>query len=351
MIKSIRLQNIRTFDDSSFVFEPGINLIIGRNGSGKTTILESIGMLGFGKYMSIAQDAFAIGPNSEAGRIEAELELDERRRVEIGFSAKEKIIQINQSKVPVSVLIGLQPQIFFNPETVELVFDSPALRRRELDMVSTQTDHAFVIDILSFRKILKERNAVLRMIAHNKSKLAELDFWDKRFIEFSNRIYQKRRALIDFFNGRIGELFTSLSMKEGTLELKYLPSGDYERFEEVLAAHLESDLETGATSIGPHRDDFGFVYDSKPMRQGSSRGEQRLAAVAFKAVASEFLIERGIDPIIILDDVFSELDHARQDAVAETLGLFKVRQVFISATDDKMVPEVLFQNANIIKLG
>ena len=351
MIKSIRLQNVRTFKDSVFNFEQGINLIIGKNGTGKTTILESIGMLGFGKYMSISQDSFAIGPNSEAGRIEAELEFGEKRLVEVGFSPKEKIIQLDQSRVPVSILIGLQPQIFFNPETVELVFDSPALRRRELDMVLTQSDHGFVIDILSFRKILKERNALLRMISHNRSKVAELEFWDKRFVEFSKKIYSRRHDLINFYNQRIGGLFSSLSMKQGHLELKYLPSGDYDRIEEVLSAHLENDLETGATSIGPHRDDFTFIYDHKQMRHGSSRGEQRLAAVAFKAAASEFLIEKGIDPIIILDDVFSELDHSRQDAVADTLGLFKVRQVFISATDEKMVPEVLLSRANIIKLS
>lgn len=351
MIAKIRLQGIRTFSDREFEFKSGTNLIIGSNGAGKTTILESIGVLGFGKYLSIAQDSFAITPGAGAGRIEARLELPDVLRVEVGFSPKEKIIKVNESKVPVSALIGLQPQIFFNPETVELVFESPQLRRRELDMVLTQSDHEFVVDILSFKKILKQRNSLLRMIAQKRSKVGELEFWDERFVLYSQKIYKKRQELIDFYNQRIGNLFASLSQKEGELKLKYLPSLDYSRLEEVLAAHIEADLETGITSAGPHRDDFAFFYDGKQMRQGSSRGEQRLAAVAFKASASEFLIEKGIRPIIILDDVFSELDHLRQEAVAQTLGLFKVHQVFVSATDEKNVPRHLFEKANILKLN
>jgi DNA replication and repair protein RecF len=261
------------------------------------------------------------------------------------------VIKINGLKVPVSALIGLQPQIFFNPETVELVFESPQLRRRELDMVLTQSDHEFVVDILSFKKILKQRNSLLRMVSQNKSKVSELDFWDERFIFYASKIYQKRRELVDFYNRKIADFFTSLSQKEGELKLRYLPTLDYSRIEEVLVAHRNADIESGLTSVGPHRDDFAFFYDGKQMRQGSSRGEQRLAAVAFKASASEYLLEKGIRPIIILDDVFSELDPSRQHSVAETLGLFKVHQVFVSATDEKNVPDILLERSNVLRLN
>ncbi len=350
MIKTLKLTNIRSFKKSEFEFQEGANLIVGNNGSGKTTILESIGLLGFGKYLSMAQDSFVIRAGEEAGRIEAMVKLEDYTDVEIGFAKKEKLIKINGVKSPVSNLIGLQPQVFFNPQTVELVFDAPALRRQELDMVLVQSDHQFVLDILAFKKILKERNALLRMLAQNRSKLNELEFWDRRFCEYALKIYRKRKDLLDFYNQTIGEIFSSLMNGKYELKLKYAPSCDYDRLEEVLSAHLESDLESGSTGVGPHRDDFGFYLDGKMMRLGASRGEQRLAAVAFKACSSEFLTREGMDPVIVLDDVFSELDHSRQEAVSSSLGLFKVSQVFISATNLEAVPVALRDKSNIINI-
>lgn len=350
MIKSLKLTNVRSFVKTEFEFEPGVNLIIGPNGSGKTTILESIGLLAFGKYLSTAQDSFAIRKGETVARIEVKVKDEEARFVEIGFSAKEKIIKVNGSAEPVSRLIGLAPQVLFNPETVELVFDSPSLRRRELDMVLTQADHKFVLDILGFRKILKQRNSLLRSISAKRAGAGELDFWNKRFEEFSLKIYQARHELLDFYNESIAEVFSSLSLKQGKLKLKYLASADYDRFSESITAHQEMDVENGLTSIGPHRDDFTFLLDNHSMREGASRGEQRLAAVAFKVMASEYLIDKGIEPIIVLDDVFSELDVSRRVAVAESLCLFKVEQVFISATDDSAIPESLINNSHIIRL-
>lgn len=350
MIISLQLTNIRSFKKASFEFKQGINLIIGSNGSGKTTILESIGLMAFGKYLSINQDIYAIRNKEEAGRVEAKLDGDEKREVEIGFSKQEKIISLDGVKSPVSALIGLLPQVFFNPETVELVFDSPALRRRELDMVLTQADRNFVMEILNFRKILKQRNALLRSVGLRRAAPEELGFWNERFVELGLKIFASRDKLIKFFNKNLAEIFNNLSQKGENLSLKYLPSGDYERFEEVLYARQQMDIENGLTSVGPHRDDFVFLLEKHSMREGASRGEQRLAAVAFKAAAADHLIGEGIRPIIILDDIFSELDPVRKEAVAEALRIFKVDQVFISATDERGVPEILKKNANIIRL-
>ncbi len=350
MIKTLKLINVRSFAKSEFEFAEGVNLIVGHNGSGKTTVLESIGMLGFGRYLSVAQDSFAIRTGESAGRIEAMLSLEDYSLVEIGFTKKEKLIKIDGVKSPVSNLIGLEPQVFFNPQTVELVFDAPSLRRQELDMVLVQADHQFVMDILSFKKILKERNSLLRLIASHRSKISELSFWNQKFCEYAGKIYTKRKELIDFENEVIAGVFSSLAKTDRELRLRYLESLDYDRLAESLEAHLDGDIESGTTSIGPHRDDFGFFLDGKMMRQGASRGEQRLAAVAFKAVSSDYLRQKGIKPIIVLDDVFSELDRSRQEAVAGALGLFKAEQVFMSATDLEDVPVELAGQAKIINI-
>lgn len=351
MIRSIRVKNIRTFQDTTFDFRSGVNLLVGQNGAGKTSILESLGLIAFGRFLSVSRDSFVISKGEEASRVEIDLEEEGASRVEIGFSRNEKIIMIDGVKEPVSKLIGLVPQVFFNPETVELVFDSPALRRRELDMVLTQANYGFVLDILNFRRILKERNALLRAVKIGKSNLVELEFWNKRFVEYALKIHNKRMELVSFYNQEIDKVFRELSGGRAGLSIKYLPSGDYERLDESLAAHLESDLENGLTTIGPHRDDFSFMVSGRSMREGASRGEQRLAAVAFKATACAFLSKNNISPKIILDDVFSELDGARQQSVAEALEIFEVSQVFLSSTELENLPLSLKQEANIIKIN
>jgi DNA replication and repair protein RecF len=351
MIRSIRVKNIRTFKDKTLNFEAGVNLLVGRNGAGKTSILESLGLIAFGRYLSVSQDLFVITKGEEVSRVEIDLEEESANRVEIGFSRKEKIINIDSVREPVSRLIGLVPQVFFNPETVELVFESPALRRRELDMVLTQANHDFVLDILNFRKILKERNALLRAVKIRKSNLNELEFWDNRFMEYALKIHLARMDLISFYNHSIGPIFKELSGAGGDLSLKYLPSADYERLDESLAAHLESDLENGLTAIGPHRDDFGFISAGRSMREGASRGEQRLAAIAFKATACAYLAEGGINPKIVMDDVFSELDGSRQESVSNALEIFRVNQVFLSSTGLQNLPISLQQKTNVIELN
>jgi DNA replication and repair protein RecF len=351
MIRAIRQKNVRTFSDSRFLFEPGVNLILGKNGAGKTSILESLGLIAFGKYLSVSQDSFVISAGAEAARIEIDLEGESANQVEIGFSRKEKIITIDGVKEPVSRLIGLVPQVFFNPETVELVFESPALRRRELDMVLTQANHSFVIDILNFKKILKERNALLRQVRLGRASLNELEFWNERFVEYALKIHTARVGLVAFYNQSIATVFGELSGKADELVLKYIPSVDYDRLGEGIAAHQEGDIENGLTSIGPHRDDFAFSIHGRSMREGASRGEQRLAAIAFKATACEYLIHNGIEPKVVLDDVFSELDKDRQGSVSKALELFKANQVFLSSTGVDRLPESLMKKANIIDLN
>lgn len=350
MIKQIHLKNVRSFTDSVFEFKEGINLIVGDNGSGKTTLLESIGLFAFGKFLSVEHDASVVRSNELAGRIEAEFYDNSQNSASVGLSSKEKIVEVGGSRVPISNLIGLQPQIFFNPETVDIVAGSPVVRRREMDVMILEIDHKFVADLLNYKKVLKERNMLLRRIAIGSAKRGELDFWDEKLANYAIKIYKTRIKLLNFYNDRINDVFKELSNRDRELKLKYIPSCDYDRFREVLVAKTEGDAESGSTSVGPHRDDFMFMFSNHPMREGASRGEQRLAAVAYKALGREYLLQAGIDPIIVLDDVFSELDQVRRSSVAKVLNLSDAKQVLISVTDKKVIPESLIEKANMIKL-
>jgi len=180
----------------------------------------------------------------------------------------------------------------------------------------------------------------------------ELDFWDAELTKYAPAIYRERQELIEAINQGISEVHSSLVEKERKLHLTYLSSVDYARFAENLAGVRESDVRLGLSSIGPHRDDFAFADGDFILKEGGSRGEQRMAAIAFKLEAKKYLTDssdRGVgEPTLILDDVFSELDADRREAAAKILG---PGQVIISATDERVVPKALFEGARVIKLN
>lgn len=348
MIEKVRLKNVRSFADAEFKFDHGVNLVIGKNGSGKTSLLESVAYIGFGKFFSASKDIEALRQSQEILRLEVTSEAEIKHLVEVSISQNEKLIKINGRKSALSDLVGLERVVMFNPETISIVSGAPHLRRRELDVVLSQFDHGYVLDLITYRQVLKQRNNLLKQVASGKSKTQELDFWNDRITLLARKIFMRRKNALDNFNKKIGEVFGALINKDLDLVLKYVESADYERFDEHLVSRLDSDVQNGSTSIGPHRDDFTFLSNGRPMREGASRGEQRLGAVAFMALAKEFLKEDGEEPLVILDDIFSELDHVRREAVCKALDLISTKQVLISATDERVVPESLLKKANII---
>lgn len=349
MIRELEIQNLRSIQKLKLEFTQGVNLIIGPNGSGKTSILESIGFFAFGRFLSAESDTLAIAHGCEVLRIVGQIQSEAgEERVEIAVGRKEKLVKLNDRKVSGSEIIGLMRAVSFTPQSVDLVSGSPSQRRREIDMVCAQSNHQYVTDLLHLRKILKERNSLLKEISQGRSKDEELDFWDKKLIEYSLKIYSRRHELLDFINQSVSSTFAQLLKREVDLELKYVPSCPYDRFEEYLVAHRDEDVRSGSTSIGPHRDDFEFITDGFSLRDGGSRGEQRMATVSFKSCARDYL-KNSLDPIMILDDVFSELDEKRRAAVAEVF-LKGSGQIFLSATDERVIPSSLIKKANIIRL-
>ena len=348
MVSSLRLTNIRCFKNARFEFAPGVNLVVGPNGSGKTTVLEAVGLFVYGRFQSVERDFLAVANSQECGRVELTTQTGgEEKDAEVAILEGEKIFKLQDKKIASSKIIGFTKVIFFNPETIGLVAGSPQLRRRELDTSVAQKKPSFVRSLLHLKKILRERNSLLRQIALRRADESELDFWDGELVKYAPAIYKERQELLGAINEGIAEVHNSLVEKERNLHLSYLPSIDYARFDEALAAVRESDLRLGLSSAGPHRDDFTFADGDFILKEGGSRGEQRMAAIAFKLEAKKYLAGTNEEPTLILDDVFSELDADRREAVARILG---EGQVIISATDERVVPKRLLEQAKMIKL-
>lgn len=348
MFKAITLQGIRVFEKATFEFSDGVNLIIGKNGSGKTTILEALAVFSFGRFQSIEKDQMAIRKGEQVGRVEVDIEVGEsRHKAELAMTSTNKSMKVDGKKLPASQMVGVQRAVLFNPETINLVSGPPQLRRRELDLTIAQNHNLHIKILLEYRQILRQRNELLKRIAMDYASVGELDFWDKRLGGHALGIVQRREAFIDRANRRIGPIYKALLGKNLGLSLQYLPSADYSDFAGALKNKRAYDIRSGLTSIGPHRDDFAFKSAKFKLEEGASRGEQRLAAFAFKLLEREYLSENGQLPALLMDDVFSELDNSRRDMVTEVLS---DGQVIVSATDEAMVPGTIRDKANIISV-
>ena len=348
MILSLKLTNVRSFPNIKFDFDRSVNLLVGPNGAGKTTVLESVALFGFGRLLSVPTDSLAIREGEEVGRLEAVFNRDERKeKIAVAITKKEKIVKIENQKISNSALIGHERAVLFNPETVGLVGGSPDVRRREIDMTVAQTDRKYVETLLTLKSVLRQRNGLLKLIALGRADLAALDFWDEKLIEQTAEVVAKRQGFLSSIAQGLGETHAALGADKDGLKIVYKPSTDYDRFAEALVACRESDLKSGTTTLGPHRDDFAFVRDSFVLKDHASRGEERLAALALKIEEAKFLTVDNEPPILILDDVFSELDLARRGRLAKNLP---DGQIIISATDNEVVPEILRQKEKLILL-
>lgn len=359
MFKQVILQNIRVFRKNTFSFNKGINLIVGKNGSGKTTILESLALFSFGRFQSIQRDQMAIRSGKKVARVEAQIiQNDFVHTVELGLTPSNKIMKIDDKKFPASQMVGIQRSVLFNPETIDLVSGPPQIRRRELDLTIAQKYPAHIKILLEYRRVLRQRNELLKRIAMDFAQINELDFWDKQLAERALSIVKKRRSFIKKSNQLIDSIYKRLLGRDLPLSLSYIESTDYNSFLDSLRKKRGYDIKTGLTSLGPHRDDFCFETDRFRLEEGASRGEQRLAAFAFKLVERDYLTDGNRLPVLLMDDVFSELDSDRREMVTEVLdgglatalGTGGTGQIIVTATDEKVVPSIIREKGKTITL-
>lgn len=356
MIEKIKLYDVRCFKQAEFDFSGGVNLLSGRNGAGKTTLLESIGFFAFGSYQSVPRDSFVIRDGAELSRLEIELS-EPRARADAVILKGSKLIKINEQKSPNSALVGFMRAVLFNPATIDLVDGQPSVRRRELDVVIAQKKGKYIRLLLQYKQAIRQRNNLLKVISANRAREKELEFWNEQLFSLGGEIYRERASMVEVFNGQLRSLHSSLVGRESKLQLRYVTSCDYDRFDEEIARTASDDIRFGQTSVGPHRDDFVFEEGDFVLKEGGSRGEQRMAAVAFKVASRDYLSEGKRKPILLLDDIFSELDENRRESVAHILGSgfsspgdHLLSQIFISATDERVIPEILKAKAATINL-
>lgn len=318
-LKKLKLVNFRSYTEEEFSFDPNVTVILGPNGSGKTNILEAIYMLGMTRgFRGLNQQLVKSG--EEWFRVEAEFS-DDKELVVTWKNGQKKIVY-NQQEVKPQDFIGSVPVVMFEPGSLQTVYGPPYQRRRLLDRVLSFTDKKYLKALLQVRRILKQRNSLLKQKAVKKDQIFG---WDVLLVEQADYIRVRREELIKHLNRLLSKTYKDISRSSDKLTLNYNSKTTSDNYADELLRQLEKnidmDFKYGSTSAGPHRDDIGILYNGQSLVDVGSRGEVR-TTVASLVLAELAYLKKNADsrPVLLLDDVFSELDENRQTALLENIS-------------------------------
>ncbi|HKU19100.1 MAG TPA: DNA replication and repair protein RecF [Candidatus Saccharimonadales bacterium] len=335
MITELRLQHFRSYDDVLFTVDNGVNIIIGPNASGKTNLLEAVLLIARGSSYR-AGDAELVQFDAAWARVDAKT-LQGARVVKIqrlDDYKYAKSFEIDGHALARLLQNRTLPVTLFEPNHLLLLSGSPELRRSFLDDLIEQTVPTYASTRRHYRRVLAQRNALLKKQPPGFGE--QLFVWNLRLSELGGRIATERHALVARFDARMSALYGELSGHRGhRIELTYRSQFPVQQYETALLRKLESSLEhdifRGFTAYGPHRDDLGVSIDGHPAEESASRGETRTLVLALKMLELYLLEEiRAVKPILLLDDVFSELDSKRRQALTRFVAEY---QTFITTTD------------------
>lgn len=324
IIKSLELENFRNYKTLSIDFDSGTNILYGDNAQGKTNILEAIFLSATTKSHKGSKDRDIIHFAADEAHIRTYVVKDGlENRVDMHLrKSKSKGIAINGQKIKKAAdLLGLLNVVFFSPEDLSIIKNGPAERRRFVDMELCQLDSSYLYHLNNYNKIVNQRNKLLKELYLNPGLRDTLSIWDSQLVSYGNKIIERRNVFVSQLNEIICEIHQKLSGGKEALKIVYEPDVVLEEFEKKLGASQEKDIKLKQTSIGPHRDDFSFIVGGVDLRKFGSQGQQRTAALSLKLSEIELVKKVTKDvPLLLLDDVLSELDSSRQNYLLNSIG-------------------------------
>ncbi len=350
MIANLRLQSFRSYQDESFEFSESVNIIVGPNASGKTNLLEAVLVVARGgSYRVRDQDLIAF--ERPWARLDAGL-----------IDGTERIVKlVNEPRPGKSYDVGgkplkrltmhyMLPVVLFEPNHLLLLSGSPDGRRGYLDDLLEQTEPGYQATRLQYARTLRQRNALLK---RGPTVAGQLFPWNVRLSELAGTIVRARARLIDTLQTELQTLYHALSHSEAELHIQYDARFTPEHYESLLLKKLETsqdlDFARGFTGSGPHREDFTLTYNGHEANESASRGEIRTAVLALKIMELKIIEQAtGHKPLILLDDVFSELDGSRRKLLTSYIEPY---QSFITTTDADIVVQNFTETCNVIPLG
>lgn len=324
IIKSIELKNFRNYNSLNMKLDDKTNILYGDNAQGKTNILEAIYLSGTTKSHKGSKDKELIKFQEEEAHIRCNVEKSGMNyRIDMHLRKnKSKGIAINGMPIKkASELFGILNIIFFSPEDLDIIKRGPSERRRFVDLELCQLDKIYLNNLTNYNKILNQRNKLLKDIYFQPELEDTLSIWDMQLTAYAKEIIERRKEFIDELSKIAASVHEKLSGGREELLVKYEPNVTAKDMEKKLQEAVERDKKQKMTSVGPHRDDLCFLANGVDIRKFGSQGQQRTAALSLKLAEIELVRRRIKDmPVLLLDDVLSELDSNRQNYLLNTIG-------------------------------
>ena len=351
-IASLKLLNFRNFDTLELNFSSNKNIIIGNNGEGKTNIVEAIFVLGLTKSFRTNDDDVLIKENNSLFKIEGNIKSSFVNNYKIIYQNGVKVVKINNNKIiKLSDYISNINVVLFSINDLKLIKDTPNTRRKLINLEISQLNNEYVIYLNYYNKILKQRNTYLKTLYNKNINYEYLDIIDNQLIDYGIKVFEIRTNFIEKINKLLSNIYFNLGGFEG-LFINY--KSDYkgkniETIKKEYKNNIEKDIVLGSTQIGIHRDDFIFSLENKEIKNFASEGQQKNAIIAFKLSEIELFYEIKKEyPILILDDLFSELDLKKIENILNFIS--DEIQTFITTTDLKKIKKKYLKNSKIFKI-
>ena len=324
IIKSLELENFRNYDSLHLNFDEGTNILYGDNAQGKTNVLEAIYVSATTKSHKGSKDKEIINFSKEEAHIRTFLSKgDMDYRVDMHLrKSKSKGIAINGQKLKKAAqLLGLLNVVFFSPEDLSIIKNGPSGRRSFIDMELCQLDKYYLYNLNQYNKIINQRNKLLKDFYFHSDLKDTITIWDSQLVSYGRQIIEARIRFVDQLNDIIFQIHQNLSGGREELKITYEPDTTGNDFEKERSNNMDRDIKLKYTGVGPHRDDFGFIVNGIDIRKYGSQGQQRTAALSLKLAEIELVKQITKDnPVLLLDDVLSELDSNRQNYLLNSIG-------------------------------
>lgn len=327
-VKNIKLKNYRNYSDLDIELNKKINIFTGLNAQGKTNLLESIFLVSIGKTFRLKSDKDTIKFGEDFANIKISIDnerVTDNLEMKIDKRGK-KSISINGINIKKhSELMGISLIVSFSPDDLAILKNSPAERRRFVDVELCQLSNVYYYNLKQYNYILKQRNSLLKSLKYDNSQKDSLFVWDNQLIDYGNKIIEAREKFLREIGKYASEIHSDITNKKEKLEVVYKPNVTTENFKVKLEKSLDRDILIGTTSYGIHKDDVNFFINGVDVRLFGSQGQQRTTALCLKLAEIELIkILKNCEPILLLDDVLSELDKERQSYLIEKIDDIQV---------------------------
>ncbi len=353
ILENISLINFRNIEETKIEFDKGLNVLIGDNGQGKTNILESVYFCATGRSHRTRFDNELISFGKNESHIKSKIACDtEKSTIDIHIKyGLNKGIAINGIPIKkLGDLFGNLKVVLFSPEDMQLINGGPSLRRRFMDIQICQMDRIYYFYLQRYYKALRQRNTLLkRQIKVSDALKEEVNVWNVQLEEYAKIIIAKRRSFIEKISERASKIQSSLTENSEELKIRYTPNVNENEFYEKLLKGIEKDVYYKTTLLGPHKDDLQFSINDLDVKTYASQGQKKSCAISVKLAEIETIKEETGDyPVLLLDDILSELDAGRQSFLFESITHV---QCILTATGVEEILHKIIKNANIYNVS